>query len=72
LTNEQLYLAIGMPIVFNATITALFFTMLNSRMSSLENRFTALEAKVDRHFEIMIGKIGELETRVAALETKLG
>jgi hypothetical protein len=73
LTDVQLYLAIGVP-SFVALIGILvnigYFIALNARMTVIESRLTALEAKVDRHFEIIIGKISELETRVAALETK--
>lgn len=36
MTNEQLYLAIGVPIVFNTLITTLFWFHVNSRFAAFD------------------------------------
>ena len=46
MTNSQLYLAIGVPIVANAVIMLLFSTMVSSR-------FTAFESAINKRFDDM-------------------
>jgi len=36
MTNEQLYLAIGLPMLFNAAMTGLLIAYMNARFSSSE------------------------------------
>lgn len=68
MNDAQLYLAIGLP-----SVVALIGILVNiGYFVTLNGRMTALESKQDRHFEILIGKISELETRVANLEIKPG
>jgi len=37
MTDTQLYLAIGVPVVSNAIMLLIFTTMINARITSLEN-----------------------------------
>jgi hypothetical protein len=81
MTNAQLYLAIGMPVL--AVLVGIFvnssqINVLNARMSfvetrmtNLENRFIALEAKIDAKFDLLIGKIFEFDNRLSRLEERL-
>jgi hypothetical protein len=51
MTNEQLYLAIGLPIVFNTAVTlALWLNLranMNERFNSVNERFAALNQRLD-------------------------
>jgi hypothetical protein len=38
-TNQQLYLAIGIPMLFNATLLALFAAHVNTRFDAINQRF---------------------------------
>jgi len=63
MTNEQLYLAIGIPIVTNAAMLILFqqsvhrqLDLLSKRIDGLENRLNTLDADV----KLLTGKVYEL------------
>ena len=64
MSNEQLYLAIGLPVIVNLLFNGFMFLVLNNRVTNLENR-------VHTGHDLLIGKIGELDTRIARLEEKL-
>jgi hypothetical protein len=53
-TNQQLYLAIGIPMLFNALLIGLVRANVNAQFEGLrrefETRFGALQANVDAHF----------------------
>jgi uncharacterized coiled-coil DUF342 family protein len=84
MTNEQLYLAIGVPIVFNALIALL----LNARISDLGKRIDDMRLRIDdmrsefrellaaerrvwdANFRHVLDKLEELDTRLARLEAK--
>jgi len=42
------------------------FHDMNSRMTSLEDRMGRLEHKLDTHFEVLLGKIEELDNRLTS------
>lgn len=50
-TNQQLYLAIGVPMLFNAGLIGLLLAYINARFTAAENstnqRFTAIEKRLD-------------------------
>ena len=46
-TNEQLYLAIGIPLLFNATLLAFVVAFLNAKIEKFEARFDAVNARLD-------------------------
>jgi hypothetical protein len=39
MTNEQLYLAIGIPMLFNAALFGILFAFLRAKFNSLEKHF---------------------------------
>jgi hypothetical protein len=65
MTNEQLYLAVGLPIVFNVVFNGVLFLALNSRMTSLESRFESRIGGLETRFD---SRIDGLETRMTNLE----
>ena len=46
-TNEQLYIAIGIPLLFNATLTGLVVALFNAKIGKLESRFDAVDKRFD-------------------------
>lgn len=75
MTDTQLYLAIALP-SFVALVGILvnvgYFVALNRRVDRLEDRVGRLEEKFDTRFDLLIGKVSELDTRVIRIEDKLG
>ena len=65
MTNTQLYLAIGVPILFNGLLFVFGFTMLLTKVNHLESKF-------DANFNLLVGKLMELDSRMSKVEAKLG
>lgn len=79
MTNIQLYLAISVPIAFNAALTLLMATLISSRISDLagrisamENRLTALENRIHSDLQTLFKLWSEQGERIARLEGKGG
>jgi len=47
MTNQQLYLAIGIPMLFNATLIGILIAYVNAKFSGINVRFLS----IDRRFE---------------------
>ncbi|MBV9769262.1 MAG: hypothetical protein JOZ32_06805 [Bryobacterales bacterium] len=47
MTNEQLYIAIGIPLLFNATLIGLVVALFNAKIGKLESRFDAVDKRFD-------------------------
>jgi hypothetical protein len=65
MTNVQLYLAIGIPVLFNGLLFVFAFTMLLTKVNHLENKF-------DSNFNLLVGKLMEVDSRLSKVEAKLG
>jgi hypothetical protein len=71
MTNEQLYLAIGIPMLFNAAMTGLLIAYMNARFSSSEKsinqRFDDMRdlwrAELHRVEEVLDARLRHLEER---------
>jgi len=46
-TNLQLYLAIGIPMLFNATLIGLVVALFNARFTWIDKRFDAVDKRFD-------------------------
>ena len=46
-TNEQLYIVIGIPMLFNATLIGLVIAYINARIGKVESKFDAVGARFD-------------------------
>lgn len=46
-TDEQLYIAIGIPILFNATLIGILIAYVNARFDKHDARFDALDRRFD-------------------------
>ena len=53
MTNAQLYLAIGVPIVFNTLVTVTLFLGLTARITSLNQRMDDGFAAINQRFDDM-------------------
>jgi hypothetical protein len=60
MNNLQLFIAIGIPILFNGGMIALLNNNMNVRFASMEARF-----------ELLTGKVGDLTDRVTRLEERI-
>jgi hypothetical protein len=74
MTDTQLYLSMGIPgiiVLVGILVNASMFVSLNSRMSALETRFQALENKFDTRFDLLMGKVIEIDNRLTRVEEQL-
>jgi hypothetical protein len=71
MTDTQLYLAIGAPIVMNAAMLTLVATLLGARITSLENTFNARSTSLEARFELLTGKAAELTDRFTRMEERM-
>jgi len=73
-TNEQLYLAIGIPMLFNATLTGLVVALFNARFTGIDRRFDAIDKRFDDMRDLWraeLRRVGEvLDARLKHLEER--
>lgn len=73
MTDAQLYLAIGIPtmaLLLGMIGNGLLFNALSARMSSLEARMLALETSMNTRFDLIMGRLADLDTRLSVLEDR--
>ena len=61
MTNQQPFLAMGVPVIFNG----LLFVMLLTKVNHLETKF-------DANFNLLVSKLMELDGRMSKVEAGLG
>ena len=85
MSDQQLYLAVGLPTVvaligilvnisYFVAISARFGaleTRLDGRINGLETRINGLESKFDTKFDLLVGKIIDLDNRLVRFEERL-
>lgn len=68
MTNTQLYLAIGVPILANAALIGLLLAYMNAKFEGVNQRFEG----IDRRFDDMRGLwLAELHRVVEVLDARL-
>ena len=70
MTEHQLYLAIGMPILFNGIGLTLLSARITDLAVSLRREMDALRREMDMQFKVVLEKLGELDTRITRLEER--
>ncbi len=73
MTGPQLYLAIGIPtiaVVLGMIGNGYLFNALSARMSSLESRMLALETSMNTRFDLIMGRLSDVDTRLSVLEDR--
>ncbi len=69
-TNEQLYLAIGLPMLFNATLIGLVIALSNAKFGRVDARFEFVEARfkaVDARFDAVDAKFNAVDAKFDAV-----
>ena len=68
MTNQQLYLAIGVPMLFNAVIVTLLLAYISSKFGAIEKRFDEMRdlwrAELRRVEEVLDARLKHLEGRI--------
>ena len=65
-----MYLSIGIPtfaVLIGILLNGFLYNSLNSRISSLETRMLSLETTMTARFDLLMGKLMELDTRLSVL-----
>ena len=66
-TNEQLYLAIGIPLLFNATLIGILIAYVNAKFQGIDTRFDDMRelwrAELHRVEEVLDARLKHLEPR---------
>ena len=66
-TNQPLYLAIGIPLLFNAALIGLLVGLMNSRFDAIDKRFDDMRdlwrAELRRVEEVLDARLKHLEAR---------
>ena len=52
-TNEQLYIAVGIPMLFNATLIGLVIALFNAKIGKIESKIYVRFDAVDTRFDDM-------------------
>ena len=74
MTNEQLYLALGIPMLFNAALIGALIGYMNARFNSVDQRFNSMDqrfndmrdlwrSELHRVEEILDARLKHLEER---------
>jgi hypothetical protein len=50
-TNEQLYIAVGIPMLFNATLIGLVIALFNAKLGKIESKMDVRFDAVDTRFD---------------------
>ena len=53
MTNQQLYLAIGIPILFNAAIAGLIIAYINAKIDATNARIDALQSSTNARIDAL-------------------
>jgi hypothetical protein len=62
-TNQQLYLAIGIPLLFNASLIGVLIALFNAKLGVLETKLGALETKMDAKFAAVTASLDAIDKR---------
>jgi uncharacterized membrane protein YhiD involved in acid resistance len=66
MTNTQLYLAIGIPVVMNALMFTILMLHMNSRFDSVSQRFDSVNQRVDDMKEMWRAELRRVEEVIDA------
>lgn len=66
-TNEQLYLAIGIPVVINAALLGFVAAYMNSKFAAVDERFDHMQemcrSELRRVEEVLDARLKHIESR---------
>ena len=70
MTNEQLYILIGVPMLFNATLTGLVIAYINAKVGKVESKMDGRFDAVDARFEAVNARFDAVNGRFDAVDTR--
>ena len=70
-TNQQLYLAIGIPMLFNATLILVLIAMFNAKFEALNARIEALNEKFTAKFDAVDARFDAVNTKFESINFRL-
>ena len=70
MSGAQFYFALSVPLV-GILVNVVLITMLSHRVDRLGGRVDRLEDRIHTGQDLLIGKIGEFDARLARLEERL-
>ncbi len=74
MTETQLYMTIGIPsmlAVLGILINVSYFVTINNRIQSLENRLDGRIDSLAARFDLLLGKLVEIDNRLTRVEAQL-
>lgn len=66
-TNEQLYIAIGIPMLFNAALLGLVIAYINAKVDKVESKFEGRFEAIDARFDAVDARFEAVEGRLDAI-----
>lgn len=60
-TNQQLYLAIGVPMLVNALLLGLLLSVMNAKFERVDARFAAMDKRLDEFKELWRAELRRVE-----------
>jgi hypothetical protein len=60
-TNEQLYLLVGVPLLFNVTLVGVLISYMNAKFQGSEARFDAIDRRFDDMRELWRAELHRVE-----------
>jgi hypothetical protein len=66
MTNEQLYIAVRIPMLFNAALLGLVIAYINARIGKVESKFDARFEVMDARFQTIDGRFQAIDKRFDA------
>jgi len=72
-TNEQLYLVIGIPMLFNATLIGLVIAYINAKIARVESKFDGVNSRFDAvnaRFDAVNSRFDAVDQRFDAIDRR--
>jgi hypothetical protein len=69
-TNEQLYLAIGVPLLFNAILIGVLVAYINAKIEGLGSAMSARFGVVDAKFSAIDTRFTSMDVNFSAIDTR--
>jgi hypothetical protein len=67
-TNEQIYILVGVPMLFNATLTGLVVALFKTRFDGIDTRFDGINKRFDDMRDLWRAELRRVEE---VLDTRL-
>jgi hypothetical protein len=72
-TNEQLYIVIGIPMLFNATLIGLVIAYINAKIGKVESKFDGVNSRFDSvnsRFDAVNARFDAVDKRFDAIDRR--